>query len=400
MKILEAKNLVIEAGKQLVASGLIARTWGNVSCRVSDSSFVITPSGKPYEGLTPADIVEVKIESLEYEGDVKPSSEKGVHALVYKAHPEAGFVIHTHQNNASAVSVLSKGIEKLTGEAAEVIGGEVLLGGYGMPGTGKLRKGVAAALEASMDSRAVIMARHGALCFGKDRDEAFEVVNMLEKVCGEYVLEQAGNALNKKFADFDSFCNEFSKKHGNYEKSVEIVNSIVYSSICDREKSTVTFSAPGCEDIVMNLPTGKVEGDALLPVFAEYHRDIYLLNPGLSYIIHNNSPEVVAVSALGESVKPLLDDFAQIVGTKIDCVSTAEEAKRAIKNQNAVFIKACGALCCGGVESDAHAVDMIMSKGCKAQLAAKVFNAKGAISFIDSKIMRFVYLKKYSKQAS
>lgn len=400
MEIMEAKKLVIEAGKQLVASGLIARTWGNVSCRVGDGSFVITPSGKPYEGLTPADIVEVKIDSLEYEGEVKPSSEKGVHALVYKAHPEAGFVIHTHQNDASAVSVLGSGIDKLTGEAARVIGDKVLLGGYGMPGTGKLRKGVAAALEASKQSKAVIMARHGALCFGKDRDEAFEVVNMLEKVCGEYVLNRAGEVLGQKFTDFDTFCGEFVKKHGDYEKTVEIVNSIVYNSVCDRERSTVTFSAPDCDDIVMNLPIGKVEGDALLPVFAEYHRDIYLLNPGLSYIIHNNSPEVVAVSALGESVKPLLDDFAQLVGTKINCVSSAEEAKRVIKNQNAVFIKGCGALCCGGVESDACAVDMIMSKGCKAQLAAKLFNAKGAISFIDSKIMRFVYLKKYSKQAS
>jgi ribulose-5-phosphate 4-epimerase/fuculose-1-phosphate aldolase len=30
-------------------------------------------------------------------------------------------------------------------------------------------------------SKAVIMAHHGALCFGKDSDEAFDVANMLEK---------------------------------------------------------------------------------------------------------------------------------------------------------------------------------------------------------------------------
>jgi len=53
MTIQEAKETVIIAGKRLVESGLIARTWGNVSCRISDSHFVITPSGRDYVSLTP-----------------------------------------------------------------------------------------------------------------------------------------------------------------------------------------------------------------------------------------------------------------------------------------------------------------------------------------------------------
>lgn len=59
MDIMQAKELVIKAGKELVASGLIARTWGNISCRISDTQFVITPSGRPYETLTPEEIVLV-----------------------------------------------------------------------------------------------------------------------------------------------------------------------------------------------------------------------------------------------------------------------------------------------------------------------------------------------------
>ncbi len=43
MEIMQAKELVVRAGKQLVESGLIARTWGNVSCRVSDTQFVDHP---------------------------------------------------------------------------------------------------------------------------------------------------------------------------------------------------------------------------------------------------------------------------------------------------------------------------------------------------------------------
>ena len=38
MDIMEAKQLVIKAGIEVVEYGLIARTWGNISCRVDDRS--------------------------------------------------------------------------------------------------------------------------------------------------------------------------------------------------------------------------------------------------------------------------------------------------------------------------------------------------------------------------
>ena len=140
MDIQAAKELVIKAGKEVVASGLIARTWGNISCRVSDTQFVITPSGRPYEGLTPEEIVLVNIADLSYDGDVKPSSEKGIHAEAYKLRPEVNFVIHTHQMQASVISTLGFDINSVDPKSAEVIGDNVPLASYGLPGTGKLRE--------------------------------------------------------------------------------------------------------------------------------------------------------------------------------------------------------------------------------------------------------------------
>jgi len=55
----QAREKVVLAGKKLLESGLIARTWGNVSCRISDRQFVITPSGRSYESLSPGEIVAV-----------------------------------------------------------------------------------------------------------------------------------------------------------------------------------------------------------------------------------------------------------------------------------------------------------------------------------------------------
>ena len=95
---------MIEAGKRLLHSGLIARTWGNVSCRINENQFVITPSGRSYENLKPEEIVIVNISDGRPWGNVLPSSESGVHREVYRLRPEINFVIHTHQPEASVMS--------------------------------------------------------------------------------------------------------------------------------------------------------------------------------------------------------------------------------------------------------------------------------------------------------
>ena len=59
----EARELVVEAGRRLLAAGLVARTWGNVSARVTGGRFVITPSGMDYAALRPEQLVLVDIES-------------------------------------------------------------------------------------------------------------------------------------------------------------------------------------------------------------------------------------------------------------------------------------------------------------------------------------------------
>ena len=74
----ELKKQVYEANMELPRRGLITYTWGNVSGIDRESGyFVIKPSGVDYDKLTPDDMVKVDIDTLKYEGDKKPTSEKG-----------------------------------------------------------------------------------------------------------------------------------------------------------------------------------------------------------------------------------------------------------------------------------------------------------------------------------
>lgn len=189
MELLEAKKQVIKAGIELSQSGLIARTWGNVSCRTDENHFVITASGRNYLTLTEEEVIEVNMEDLEYEGDIKPSSEKKIHREVYRLKPDANFVIHTHQSNASAVAAMGLGEIQLDKDYPG-IGNRVLIADYGLPGTKKLCRNTAEAI-AAYKGQAVIMSSHGALCYGSSYEEAFAVARTLEEACGKY-LENLG----------------------------------------------------------------------------------------------------------------------------------------------------------------------------------------------------------------
>ncbi len=403
LDIQEAKKLVVKAGLNLVESGLIARTWGNVSCRVDDQFFVITPSGRTYESLTPDDIVAVRIEDCSYDSDIKPSSEKGVHAEVYKARPDVNFVIHTHQKNASAVSFLGFDINCVPSESRDIIGSDIPVASYGLPGTGKLRKGVADAINRST-SKAAIMAHHGAVCMGKDYDEAFAVAAELEKVCGQYILSRLEDATGKVTDNIEAVAEHMAEVSENAKREALLFDP--YTS--EREGSTIVMKpVEGGESVRIDIKTGKevIKCDNY-PASAELHRAIYNKREDVNSIIHSKKPEIVSASKVGGTFKPLLDDFAQLVGITLrtgeynpsNTVKTAKKVVKKLKGRNAVLLKDNGAICAAGNTYDAEAVEMVLEKELRTDAAAKLIGDAKYINKIEAILMRLIYKTKYSKK--
>ena len=187
----EKLEQVAETGRLLLERALVARTWGNFSARLDSDSFCITPSGLGYEHMTAEDIVRCRISAGTHEGTRKPSSEKGIHAAAYRLFPDTGFVIHTHQTYATALSLSGPEQLPITAEETEHLGG-IAWADYGLPGTKKLRNAVSAALERG--AHTVLMAHHGALICGKDRADAMERAALLEEICRRSCLGQPDEA--------------------------------------------------------------------------------------------------------------------------------------------------------------------------------------------------------------
>ncbi len=333
--IAEAKELVLKAGLELCEAGLVARTWGNISARVSDTQYVITPSGRAYDTLTADDIVLVNIADGSYVGDVKPSGEKGVHAAVYELCPEMDFVIHTHQNYASALSVLGRELAIACGVDGQARAEESLLGNtlpcaeYGMYATETLVNNIKAQIMAHPESKSVLMKYHGALCFGKDYEEAFAVAYELEKVSQE-----------------------------------------IFEELCEQQD-------------IFTIPSGL--------------RQQLQSRDGIRAIRLAQTPYIVKMSSLGRTMEPYLDDAAQIAGVDVKCVDSADELLEALTDRNAVLIKGIGALCTGVDESEAEAVAIVLEKACMAAYLAHCVGNVPPLGKESAKKDREGYVNHYSK---
>jgi L-fuculose-phosphate aldolase len=179
-----ARSVVCEAGKRLLRENLVTGTWGNLSLRINDNSMVITPSGKPYELLTPGDMVLVNFKTMAWKGENKPSSELKLHAAIYLERKEVNAVIHTHQQSASTVAAARREVPPILDDMAQIIGPSVRVAEYALPNTKKIVKKTVSALKGR---NAALMANHGAVCIGRDIEEAFIVCQVLEKACRAFI---------------------------------------------------------------------------------------------------------------------------------------------------------------------------------------------------------------------
>lgn len=400
MEINAAKELVIEAGKKLVAEGLIQRTWGNVSCRIDNKCFAITPSGMDYMSLTPDKIVVVNIEDLTYEGEIKPSSEKGIHAACYKLRPDCNFVIHTHQLAASLYGL--PGFDCISSTVTygrDVLRDSVPLASYGLPGTGKLRNGVIEAIERS-NSKAVLMHHHGALCMGSSLEDAFGVAQTLEVVCNYALLSAMGDKMHRTCETIGDFCDYLSGKVA--ARKTPIMDAV--KSVRNADGTFELTRLDNGETFTVNATDS--DNAEFIPEIAKLHAQIYRKRKDVNVILPSEEEATLASSVIGKTVRPYLDDFAQIVGINLKCAAYNPDSKNSAKlavaklgKRDALLVRNNGALCVGKDEDEAEAVKLVAEKGCKAYVTSYAYEGYcKPINPAECALMRVIYKLKYSKK--
>lgn len=182
----QKRELIVESGKRLVEQKLVQGTWGNISIRLDKNTMLLTPSGMDYGRMKPEDLVVMDIHTMEYQGDHKPSSEKDLHAAIYTAREDINGVIHSHPEYCCSVASARAEIPVMSPEMESLVGGTIRIAKYALPST----KGLADTSMKAIEGRnGCIMSNHGVIACGKDLEEAFSVINVMEQSCKTYIEE-------------------------------------------------------------------------------------------------------------------------------------------------------------------------------------------------------------------
>src|ERR1700690_2645537 len=191
----DLRKQVLEANLELVRRGLVLYTFGNASgISRADGLVAIKPSGVPYEGMRPEDLVITDLDGRIVEGSLRPSSDLDTHVALYRAFPAIGGVVHTHSRFATSWAQARLPIPCLGTTHADYFRGPVPVTRAMSPGE------IEAAYEAhtgeviarhfpggdAMQVPAVLVAGHGPFCWGPSAAEAAHNAVILE-----YVAEMA-----------------------------------------------------------------------------------------------------------------------------------------------------------------------------------------------------------------
>ena len=205
------KREVIDAGIRMLSEGITIGTWGNVTVRDPETGYVyLSPSGMPYKTLVEDDIVVVRLDGSRVEGERKPTIETEMHLSIYRARPACNAVVHTHPTYSTAFSCMGEDIPLLLDEAAQVLGDVVRTTAYALPGSQELADECVKALGDK--AMACLLRSHGAVCLGKDLEQAFGNSTVLEATAQIYsIIRSMGGQFDPISPENIAFMQNFVK---------------------------------------------------------------------------------------------------------------------------------------------------------------------------------------------
>ncbi|MFN7642338.1 MAG: 3-oxo-tetronate 4-phosphate decarboxylase [Burkholderiales bacterium] len=174
------RDRIAKVARSLYDRGLTHGSTGNISARLPDGRWLVTPTGSSFGSLDASRISLLDEAGTLLAGD-KPSKETFLHRAMYRERPRAAAVVHLHSTHSVAVSVLAEVdpadvLPPLTAYYVMRIGSLPLVP-YHPPGDPALADAVAGF---ATRHHAVLLANHGPVVAGSSLEAATDAVEELE----------------------------------------------------------------------------------------------------------------------------------------------------------------------------------------------------------------------------
>ena len=185
-----AREQICRTAKSLFERGLTHGSTGNISVRLDDGGWLMTPTGSSLGTLDPVKISKLDVNGRHLSGD-KPTKEAFLHTTMYDQRPTSGAVVHLHSTYSVAVSCLHdidrhNCLPPITAYYAMRIG-KLPLVPYYPPGDEALAEAVG---DLASEHHAVLLANHGPVVAGNSLSAATDAIEELEETARLFLLLQ------------------------------------------------------------------------------------------------------------------------------------------------------------------------------------------------------------------
>jgi ribulose-5-phosphate 4-epimerase/fuculose-1-phosphate aldolase len=182
------RDEICRYGRSLFERGLTPGSSGNISIRLDDDGWLVTPTNASLGFLDPARIARLDAQGNLLDGDM-PTKEIPLHAALYETRNTARAVVHLHSTHSVAVSMLPEidpkaALPPLTAYYLMRVGNAALVPYYrpGDPAVADAIRGLAG------KHSAVLLANHGPVVAGASLEAAVFATEELEETAKLYFL--------------------------------------------------------------------------------------------------------------------------------------------------------------------------------------------------------------------
>lgn len=186
---------ICRVGRSLYERGYVHATAGNISARLDDGSFLITPTDACLGDLSVSTLARVDAQGRQISGS-RASKTLALHRRIYEADASARCVIHTHSTHLVALTLAgvwrpSDILPPITPYYVMKVG-HVPLIPYHRPGDPRVGEAVAHAISAAQTHgaslRAVMLERLGPNVWHASPSEACAVLEELEETARLWLM--------------------------------------------------------------------------------------------------------------------------------------------------------------------------------------------------------------------
>ena len=176
---------ICEVGKRMYQNGFVAANGGNISARLGDDLYLVTPTGVSKNDLTPDCLLKINGRCEIIEGKGAPSSESKVHIYCYENRPDVMSVCHSHSPYAVAMASTDIKMDKYFLPEQVYIIGAVPRCEYAPAGSYELPKSMAPYIK---KHSALLLGNHGPVTMGDSVMHTYFKMETLEHVAQEYFI--------------------------------------------------------------------------------------------------------------------------------------------------------------------------------------------------------------------